>query len=299
MILFGLLLASFISAALKLPDFSATIAYPFQKICLQLSPSSSELHNLYTATVCGVSPENSKMMWDFRNTGLYHLVVVSGAHLSFLATLIFLAPFPLKINKAKKYVLILALVTYSLMSGLNPPVFRALLSYFYFQFQKKYQLGWSPFSVVAGSGLLCLVIFPAWWTSLSFLMSWLASLAILLPGRPIHKAVYCYIFMLLPMSQFQWNHPLTILFNLLLAPILGFLVLPISILPFVIPQLVFISDFVWRAILWFVSRSSEVVTTSAPLFPFTTWLIWILLFVFHIFLYQYNVRLRRSEWRHA
>lgn len=299
MILFGLLLASLTAAALKVPDFSASLAEPFQKICLHLSPRATELSDLYTATVCGMTPEYSNVMWDFRNTGLYHLVVVSGAHLSFLATLIFMSPFPRETNKAKKYVLILALVTYALMSGLNPPVVRALVSYFYFQFQKRYQLGWSNYSVVVGSGLFCLVIFPAWWTSLSFLMSWLASLAILLPGRPIQKAAYCYLFMLLPMSQFQWNHPLTIFFNLVLAPVLGFLVLPVSIVPFLVPPLTVVSDFVWRIIIWIVGIGSELVTTSAPLLSTTTWVIWILLFCFHLGLYHYNVRLRRSEWRHA
>lgn len=300
MIVFFLLLLSILAAAAEMPDFSAELSRPFQKICIGLSPTVTDFRELYTATICGIIPSNTEMMWDFRNTGLYHLIVVSGAHLSFLASLIMLIPIssrPTRFGNIKKMVLITALLVYAFASGLNPPIVRALAGYFLFAFQKRRHLGWSNYSVVIISGLVCLTVFPAWWSSLSFLMSWLASLAIILPGRNWQKAAYCYVLLLLPMSQFQWNHPLTIGFNLLLAPVLGFIVLPFSLLPFFIPPTVFLSDGVWWAVTSLVHYTSQVVTSASPLIVFPKWLVWFALFALHLLLYEKLRRIRRAEWK--
>lgn len=300
MIIMFLFLTSILAAALNVPDFSAEIARPFQQICISLSPSVTDFRELYLATICGINPPNTELMWDFRNTGLFHLIVVSGAHLSFLASLIILIPIstrPTRFGNLKKMVLIGSLLLYAFASGLNPPIVRAVAGYFFFAVQKRYHWGWSKYSVVIGSGLFCLTVFPAWWSSLSFLMSWLASLAIILPGKNWQKATYCYALLLLPMSQFQWNHPLTIGFNLILAPVLGFIVLPFSLLPFFIPPLVFLSDGVWWTVTSLVHFSSQAVSSASPPFSVAKWLIWVAVFALHFVLYEKLRRLRRAEWK--
>lgn len=300
MIFVILIIVALLTAALDLPDFSAELARPFQKICTGLSPRLTDFRELYSATICGINPSNSEIMWDFRNTGLFHLIVVSGAHLSFLATIIMLLPIktrPTRFGNLKKVVLVGALLVYAFASGLNPPIVRALVAYFIFAIQRRHHWGWSNYSVLVGSGLLCLCVFPAWWSSLSFIMSWLASFAIILPGKVWQKAAYCYVLMLLPMSQFQWNHPLTIGFNLLLGPVLGFIVLPFSLLPFFIPPLVKLSDWVWWLVTTLVHYSSQVVTSASPLVVFPAWLVWLFIFALHLGLYKKMGRLRRSEWK--
>lgn len=296
MLVFLLFSASVLNWVFFLPINLAEIGQPFQNICKDMSPSASPYLHYYMATICGVDPPPDPLIWDLREVGLYHLIVVSGAHLIFLNQILEILFFFFS-EKLRFRISFFFLFFYSLFSGLNPPVVRALATLVVRAANLHNRWRWSEPQVSLVSGLSLLALFPAWWGSLSFLMSWTAAVGLSLCRGSFEKCALVYLLMLAPLSSIQVLSPLTIFMNWLFAPIIGFLILPFSLLPFLWHPLAHLSDVVWMVLLTAVSWSQPIMASVGPMIFFSRGTSWFLLFSWQALACTLEIRRRRSDWK--
>ena len=99
--------------------FVIPIDYMHHK-CLSLLPHT-QFPQMYEALVCGKRIEDLDLHSVFVTTGLLHIFVVSGMHLSFLSKLFSIIKIPFILQA-------LLLAMYALATSLHPPVVRAWFS---------------------------------------------------------------------------------------------------------------------------------------------------------------------------
>lgn len=250
-------------------------------LCVSHTPSSV-YRPLYAALICGVEPPHNRAWELFVDTGLIHILVVSGAHLVFVERLV---------GRRTKFRLP-ALGLYCWLTGFGAPVLRAFARRLCHLGLER--CGWSRLQVEAAATLLLLLVYPPFLSSRSFLMSWLCALALLLPGVPLPRwrgldrslKVYLFLFPFCP------NSPLAILWNCLIAPFVGEILFPACLLAFVCPWFTWLSDSVWRALLWMLSAGPHA-PPSVTMFWTVGWLWWLPLCV-HVLLL-----IGERKWRRA
>lgn len=205
-------------------------------LCLQLAPESS-YQGLYQSFVCGASLKDPFLASSFTQSGLIHVVVVSGAHLIFLEVLLsYLDP------RSRFTFPFLAL--YSLVTGFKPPIARSLLQIMLVKFSERFQLHWSSPLVTMGAGLLTMALLGS---SLSLSLSWLASLALHVPKSTALKTqVRIYLLLFPILASLGPAHPLAIVINVLFVPVLSALAFPLSLACFVFPPLTLVMDPLWQ-----------------------------------------------------
>lgn len=139
---------------------------------------------------------------DFRSSGLYHLLVVSGAHIGFFLTFLtlILSPLSLPLHQRRR-ILLLGVWSYALLAGGSPPTIRAalMISLFLLSFELKRIV--SPWNLWGSAALLILLLHPRQLFQPGFQLSFTAAAAILFalnrydsrkriqefPGRFFHK----------------------------------------------------------------------------------------------------------------
>lgn len=262
---------------------------PVHDICLNFSPTS-DYRIWYQAIVCGENlPPSLEKTW-FQQTGLIHVIVVSGSHLVFLED-------TLEFFKLPSWLRWTALLFFSLISNLQPPITRALVQRCWSWFFRSTQRPMTALHLQLLAGLTTLAFFPSWWTSLSFLMSWLCVLALSLPlpsNNPLWRSTLIYLFLLPAMINIQTPHPAGILFNVVFAPILGLVLFPMSLIGFFHPWLAVISDAAWK-FLFFVFSQIPLPDTSGGLLFSSVWLI-LYLALTQLVSFLWVIRLRRKFW---
>ena len=215
-------------------------------ICLKQLSFNSSFPDIYKALVCGKRLPYGEIKQLFVKGGLIHLAVVSGAHLIFLENLWLKLPLPKTI---KNNGLSLFLIFYALINQFQPPVLRALFSVFFRQISQKLKLFWSPEGVTLLSALACLVYNKEWINSSSLQLSVLASLIYSIPKSSLKKAFFIYLALLPILNRWQSLHPLTVLINWILAPVISGFLFPLSFLSPFLPFLYKINDFLWMLFL--------------------------------------------------
>ena len=240
--MFGLAILFFLNCFWDL----SLLSHEIHKACLNHLNFESALPEVYKALTCGKKLPHGEMKQLFVKGGLIHLTVVSGAHLIFLERLWLKLPLP---KKAKKQSLSIFLILYALASQLNPPVLRALFSFFLSQLSQKQKLFWSPAGIILLSALLCLLYNKNWLDSVSLQLSVLASLLYCSSKSSLKKSFFIYLFTLPLLNRWQNLHPLTVLINWVLAPIISGLLFPMSFISPFVPFLYKINDFLWLTFL--------------------------------------------------
>jgi predicted membrane metal-binding protein len=249
-------------------------------LCQAWMPTS-QLRSLYDALICGTNLPSGHEKQIFVDTGLIHLMVVSGSHLVFLEILLGFLP---------SGVLKILLGAYCYLTGFQAPVVRAFLRRLIgptFKARK----GMTSLQVEAAAVVIALGLYPEWLGSRSFLMSWMCGLALAAPKifpRAPHfdLAVKAYVFLL----PFCWASPLSVAWNTLLAPFVGFLLFPTCILAILIPPLVPLSDGMWRGFLMLLDLGPQ--GSQSGMF-FSSWSLCWIPAATHLALLIWEVRWRR------
>ena len=236
--MFGFIFLTLSFLFLDLSSLSSEI----HEICLKQLAFKSSLPDIYEALVCGKRLPYGEIKQLFVKGGLVHLTVVSGAHLLFLERFWLKLPLPKLIKNGG---LSLFLILYALASQLNPPVLRALFSFFLFQLSQKLKLFWSPAGITLLSALFCLIYNKNWIDSISLQLSVLASLLYSSSKSSLKKAFFIYLSLLPLLNRWQNLHPLTVLINWILAPVISGLLFPFAFLSPFVPFLYKVSDFLW------------------------------------------------------
>ncbi len=258
------------------------------RFCIEQAPTS-DYQEFYQAIVCGSQLSESFFKIFLRNCGLLHLIVVSGSHLIFLGFFIDKV-FRGKIQFHWKFLLLL---TYALISAAQPPVIRALIGLCVHHINDTKRFFWTSQQQIWISMILSLGLFPEWITSVSFLLSSTAALALCLcsklTGLKKHLSIYLLLLpVLLPLNP---PHPLTALSNAFVAPLLGLVLFPLCALSFIFP-IASLVDWLWFALNKFLSKFSEYLPPLSPISiskP-TLWVYVMALNLFAIFFFTYRRR---------
>ncbi|WP_350159272.1 ComEC/Rec2 family competence protein [Bdellovibrio sp. 22V] len=172
------------------------------------------------------------MKTNLSKTSLIHIFVVSGSHLILLDQLLSILRIPV-------FLRFLFLGGYSLAVGWQAPAVRAFLGLCLREFFRRKKHFFPADLVVLLTGLSVLFLFPAWWNSLSLQMSWCAALALGVPellrlrgsmARILAAQFSIFLFMSAPLWGLGSLHPLGLLYNLFLAPVVSYVLLPLSFL---------------------------------------------------------------------
>lgn len=241
--------------ALQPPSF-------FQNSCLSWV-KIYQLHSVFSGLICGQSlqPHEKNL---FLNLGVYHWFVASGGHLIFLQTMI-----ETWISK-NKVIISSVLILYSLVCGFQPPMVRSLVSLGLAVLSNRFALFLTPTQICLNAGLATLLLFPSWYNSFSFQLSWLAALALQQFRSDAAKSLMVSLF-LFPLSQ-TWS-ALHLLYNVFLTPLFSKILFPMTFLLFLIAPFTNGGTLLWTFLLKMAEElPSQQVYFSPSSSPTLIWL---------------------------
>lgn len=204
------------------------------------------------ALTIGITNDIAENDWKlFRRTGTIHLLVISGAHIGFVAGLIFLIT---KFLWSRSSGLCLWLpsmvfgsicgicsaIIYAMLAGLSVSVQRALFACF-FVFSKNFiKVKFSNWQIWRLGLISCLIYEPHYILYPGFFLSFIAVAVIFIASRFFQGGKYLKTFViqfacllgLLPFTLYWFNYAsLTGFFaNLVAIPLVGFLIVPLALL---------------------------------------------------------------------
>jgi len=202
--------------------------------CVQGIPLSIQHHVFLESLICGSPLPKDEIQEAFRNSHLIHLIIISAGHFIWIEKL-------LQHLKTAKLFQTGLFLSYGLITLLQPPAIR-----FLFQQLTTKICSWTSCHLkthhsILLCSLICLLFFPHWVNSMSFLLSWGCSLSLQLSTfftdqnqNPVRQILSRHFYFLLFLSPWMialcnW-HPLQIVSQILLAPLILGLLFPIGIL---------------------------------------------------------------------
>ena len=283
--LFALLLI--ILNFLELPESATHMIFTIQNVC-KTQFDFLKYSEFHSALICGTKIYEPKVKTLLTQSGLYHLVVVSSAHLIMLQGSL------QKMGQhysLLRYLIKPSVAFYTILTGLQPPVVRALLHLKIESKNKTMALGLSAVWISLFSTLITFSILGKN-SSLSLALSFASSLALILSSqiqifkfKTLQDALLVWIFLLPIISQWGNIHPITILVNVFLAFTITIIFIPLSILCLLIPSLQILDeillDLLFRTLEFICSGNLSLIDNSrSQLNEMGTWLylscLWIL-----------------------
>lgn len=210
---------------------TSVLSGTYQQKCLNSLPADHASRSAIQSLLCGEKITDSELRENLSKTSLIHIFVVSGSHLILLDHFLSILRIPF-------FVRFLGLGFYCLAVGWQAPAVRALGSLLFRALSVRCRFYFPSDLIVLACGLIMLILFPSWWRSLSFQMSWCAALSLSAPRlfrlstRSWRGALLSHFLIFVLMAPLLWGwgslHPLGILCNLLLAPVVALVLLPLS-----------------------------------------------------------------------
>jgi ComEC/Rec2-related protein len=266
--------------------------------CLQAIPATNT-QEINSALLCAENIKTLTLKQILIRSSLYHLIVVSGAHLVLLSTLFEKIFFFVKHRRLLQVMMLLTFILYSFMCRLEPPIVRATVAMFISLISEKQKLAYRPFQILLISTIICLSLEPSWWKSFSLLLSALSSLALLISDTkypPGYRELAVYLVLLPALVGWSNVHPSGILTNIFLAPFISFVWLPSFLLCLIFPLFLPIYEKVVFAFLKYLSVLGEVVPAVNQSQPLPLVILWIFLASVFVFL-SVRTRLQRRSVR--
>ncbi len=161
------------------PSFFAGVGNAIRGVLMSILPDREA--GLLTGMILGdKSAVPDEVKDDFRSSGLYHLLVVSGAHIGFFLTFLTLLLSPLSLPlHLRRRILLLGVWSYALLAGGNPATIRAalMISLFLLSFELKRVV--SPWNLWGSAALLILLLYPQQLFQPGFQLSFAATAGVL------------------------------------------------------------------------------------------------------------------------
>lgn len=238
-VIFIFALSSPLWSQLNLFNFIATQALPFQKFCESLAPHEMIFSAVQNSLLCGSPLISQDIIRPLKQHALIHLFVVSGGHFVFLEKLLKHLQIPRVFHAP-------TLFLYNLFTGFQAPGTRSLTQMLVNRSASKLRFNLRDDQVQLLTGVILLGFFPELAQSISFLLSWTASLALSISSfqfyrhDPFKKIFYTQALISILLFPWLWSfgqgHPLGILSNLILGPVVLFLLFPLSAVAAIIPD---------------------------------------------------------------
>lgn len=274
----------------------STQADSFHKKCLQLLPKDSIHSESLAALTCGEKITERNLLLNLSKTSLIHIFIVSGSHLILFEQF-------LGILKMPYFLRFSFLFIYSLAVGWQGPAVRALVGLGLKHLLRQSYCYVPADLAVLATGLMTLFLFPTWWGSLSLQMSWCAALALTIPAllrvrSTVIKACTAQAAILVLMSVPLWGlgslHPLSIAYNLFLAPLIAFLLLPLSVLTIFIHPAVSLFDGLMTFFTAALPHLADPIQITKNALPAST-VIWVWIFLWHLVLHFFRLHLWQGK----
>lgn len=284
----------------NMPIILTKLSTQAQLTCTELVNVNSKNQTLIDALICGKNISSAEKNLILQKTSLIHLFVVSGSHFIVLNLILLLL---LPRHTFYLFVRLIILFLFCILSGMSPPATRGLLMILSSSILNK-----MPSDILTLIiGLICLCLFPRWVTSYSLLLSWYASLALCWSflfynysqyKKILFTQIIIFIFMSIPLSFTFSLHPLSIIFNLLFAHLLGFILFPLAILTALIPKISFLFDAINSFLFSLLEKISFSIPTYSTNFKINFLFLWTVLFILHLFTHIYRIHhLRKVGWK--
>lgn len=210
-------------------EFLSPVAEKAHLFCLNNLPRNSLSIAELKALVCAQSFTNLEDSKFYISSGLIHLFVVSGAHLILIENL-------LNRFKLHQTLIFVIIIVYGFACGLNAPVVRCLIAFTLNLFLSSKNIRWPAHFKLLIIGSLTLSFNYNWVSSLSLQMSWIAAFLVMLGEKfykesdSLFKQSLFFITLLPTVVFFQIPSPVVILSNIVLAPVLEFILFPLGLL---------------------------------------------------------------------
>lgn len=157
--------------------------------------SGKKEQGLAQALLIGYRDELDKdLLQSYINTGVVHVIAVSGMHLALIFWLLHLMFSPLLKSKKTYWlhpVLVLAILwLFTLIAGGAASIVRAAVMFSFIMVGKSLHRNVSVYNSLAGSAFLLLCINPYWLCDLGFQLSYAAVVSIILFYKPIYNLLF-------------------------------------------------------------------------------------------------------------
>ncbi|MGE0633890.1 MAG: ComEC/Rec2 family competence protein, partial [Pseudobdellovibrionaceae bacterium] len=267
-LIFGVVLL--IISPAKVPEICSNIVRNLNLDCVRTVPQNSSISEDLSALVCGITLSESKKKQNLTQVSLIHVFVVSGSHLVFveqmISVLLWFGPQRLRFLFHG-----ITLLLFTLATGAQAPTIRAFLAWLFRILIRNRRLGWNAVEQVGVLSFLLLCSYPLWLNSISFLLSSLAALGMAQNyfKTPAKKAVTLYLLMCPPLYFLATPHPISILCNLFLLPVVGVILFPLALFTVFFSWLLPVSEFFFEkfhSCLDYISDHlpSSATTTQSP-----------------------------------
>lgn len=135
-----------------------------------------------------------ELVQSYSNTGVVHVIAISGLHLGLVYWLLMLLLKPLASKKSTRWVIpvivIIALWLFSLVAGAQPSVIRSAVMFTCIVLGENLSRKGSIINTLACSAFLLLCYNPYWLWDAGFQLSYAAVLSIVLFSKPIYNLLY-------------------------------------------------------------------------------------------------------------
>jgi competence protein ComEC len=138
---------------------------------------------------------DKSLVQSYSNTGVVHIIAISGMHLALIYWLVNLLLRP--VGKSKRWrwlkpiVAILVLWSFSLLTGASASVLRAAVMFTFIVCAESFSRKTNIYNTLAASAFFLLWINPYWLWDVGFQLSYAAVLSIVIFQRPIYNIFYC------------------------------------------------------------------------------------------------------------
>lgn len=275
---------------------TTALAEIFHQKCVQALPTESVNQNTLSALLCGENITDIALKENLVKTSLIHIFIVSGSHLILLDELLGILQFPV-------FLRFLFLGSYSLAVGWQAPAVRALIALAARILFRHWRWKFPADLTVLAAGLTTLALFPEWWSSLSLVMSWCAALALCWASvlkiknkffALLISQIAIFIFMSLPLWGFGALHPLSLLYNLVLAPVVAYLLLPLAFFAVIIHPLLPVFDFVMNSFNVVLKIAAEPIPLAHGA-TLAIGFLWAWIFAWHIFFHLLRLKIYQGK----
>ncbi|HSC39685.1 MAG TPA: ComEC/Rec2 family competence protein, partial [Chitinophagaceae bacterium] len=133
------------------------------------------------------------LLQSYTNTGVVHIIAISGLHVGLIYWLLGLLTAPLQAKRGRwiqPVVIITGLWLFALLAGGGPSVLRSALMFSCMVIGERFFAGASIYNTLAVSAFILLCIDPYWCWDVGFQLSYTAVLSIVIFMKPIYHLLY-------------------------------------------------------------------------------------------------------------
>ena len=286
----------------KISNNTNIIYYLREKISSRINKISKSNEYIKTFILGDTSMIEEEILENYRKNGISHLFSISGMHISLFAAIILYILKRISYNNYYNYgMVIIFLFIYTLLVGSSPSVLRSLIMYILFSLNKLLNIKAKNIDIMLIVLIIMLLINPYYLYNISFQYSYLISFTLVLFSyklknikNKIQKSLYISFISFIISFQiciynFYQVNIISIFLNLLVIPLVNFLIFPLALISFVIPKVSYILN-IFTSILQYISQFAAsldffIINFSKPS------ILLILIYYILIYLFLYNKKI--------